>query len=102
SLLLGIEAYVGVTTGSKPPAPPQTPVPNLTPSRTLPSQAQLQVTSDTPYPQVQALLQKEIQHKTFRFKEGKHEVTVHDVAITPTGHRLLLQLDVSGAATSGL
>lgn len=101
SLQVGIDALLTVSTGKKPTVTRQPQLPAFTAVRTLPQEAQIQVTSDLSYDYLSQLLQKELREQTFTFEEGKHTLTVHDVVVSPAGHQLLLALDVSGRAKSG-
>ncbi|WP_190300282.1 DUF4403 family protein [Rufibacter hautae] len=95
SLQVGIDAFLKVLSGQK---PSQTLValPNYTPTRTLPSVAQLNIASDVSFTYLNQILEKEVKNQKFSFEEGKHQLTIHDVAISGKGTQLLLALDVSG------
>ncbi|MFC6996996.1 DUF4403 family protein [Rufibacter roseus] len=100
-LQIGIDAFLGVTSGQKPKTLVKPQLPNFSPARTLPQEASIEVATDVPYQQLTLLLRKEIQHKTFHFEEGKHQLTVHDLAVAGSGSQLRLELEVSGVAKSG-
>ncbi|AMM52839.1 hypothetical protein TH61_08315 [Rufibacter sp. DG15C] len=101
SLNVGIDAFISVTTGKKPTQTLQPQLPAFTPVRTLPQEAQIAVTTDLPYTYLTQMAQKEVRNQTFKFEEGKHQLTIHDIDISGTGSKLLLALDLSGSAKSG-
>ncbi|GGK76753.1 hypothetical protein GCM10011405_25730 [Rufibacter glacialis] len=96
-LQIGIDALVKVVSGQKPALSQGAALPEFTPTRSLPPVAQLHVASDISYAYLTQVLQKEVKNQTFRFEEGKHQLTVHDVALTGRGTQLLLDLNVSGS-----
>ncbi|WP_169788166.1 DUF4403 family protein [Rufibacter tibetensis] len=97
SLQIGIDAFVNVVSGQKPALAKAATLPNFIPSRNLPPQAQLNVASDISYEYLTQVLQQEVKNKSFSFEEGRHQLTVHDVALSGKGTQLLLNLNVSGA-----
>ncbi len=102
SLQVGIDALLSVVTGQKPTATPPLPLPAFSPTRTLPQEAQIQINSDVSFAYLTAMLQQELNQKTFTFEDGKQQLTIHDVALTGAGSQFLLALDASGHAKTGL
>ncbi|QHL88511.1 DUF4403 family protein [Nibribacter ruber] len=100
-LNVGIDAFISVTTGKKPVLPLQAQLPAFTPVQTLPQEANIAVTTDLPYTYLTQMAQKEVKNQTFKFEEGKHQLTIHDIDISGTGSKLLLALDLSGSGKSG-
>ncbi|WP_205500276.1 DUF4403 family protein [Rufibacter psychrotolerans] len=101
SLQVGIDALVQVVPGQKPQNATVQALPSFIPARSLPPQAQLNVSSHLSYAYLTQVLRKELNNQTFSFEGGKHQLTVHDIAVAGKGTQLLLALDVSGHSKAG-
>ena len=102
STRLGITSYVTVTTDGKPQVQLNRSLPKLIIDNRLTDDIQVGLTATIPYTQASQLLQTQVANQTYKFDDGKSEVTVKDAAMTPSGEQLVLMLDIDGKTKAGL
>ncbi len=102
ALRIGITSYINVTTEGKPQVQSIKKLPNLVLDNKLADNIQVGLTADIPYTQVSKMLQQQVANQTYKFDDGKSQLTVKDAAVSPAGHQLVLMLDVDGKTKAGL
>ncbi|HEY4650542.1 MAG TPA: DUF4403 family protein [Pontibacter sp.] len=102
TMRIGITSFINVTTDGKPIVRAGKALPKLLIDTKLNDNIQVGLTADVPYSHATKLLQQQVANQTYKFDEGKSQVTVKDAAITPAGDKLTLMLDVDGKTKAGL
>ncbi|MBR0569842.1 DUF4403 family protein [Microvirga sp. STS03] len=102
AMRIGITSYINVTTDGKPKAQSLKKLPNLVLDTKLTDNIQVGLTADIPYTQASKMLQQQIANQTYKFDDGKSQLTVKDATISPGGDQLVLMLDVDGKTKAGL
>ncbi|GAA4435017.1 hypothetical protein GCM10023188_26640 [Pontibacter saemangeumensis] len=102
STRLGITSYITVTTDGRPQVELNRHLPRLIIDRRLSDDIQVGLTTVTPYAQASQLLHGQVAGQTYKFDDGKSEVTIKDAAMTPSGEQLVLMLDIDGKTKAGL
>ena len=102
NLRLGFQAFVQTSLNGKPMVEINPTLPKLITDNNLTDQVQIQMTGEVPYTLATKLAKEQVASKTYRFEAGKQQITVHDAAISGSGNKLVMMLDVTGQAKAGL
>ncbi|GAB3538672.1 hypothetical protein GCM10027443_34080 [Pontibacter brevis] len=99
---LGITSYITVTTDGKPQVKQNKNLPKLIVDSRMGDAIQVGLTASIPYTHASKMVHDQVANQTYKFDEGKSQITVKDAAITPGGEQLVLMLDVDGKTKAGL
>ena len=99
---LGITSYIQVSTDGKPQTQVNKTLPKLILDSRLSDDIQIGLTANVPYAHASKMIKEQVANQTYKFDDGKSQVTVKDAAITPNGEQLVLMLDVDGKTKTGL
>ncbi|MFD2513107.1 DUF4403 family protein [Pontibacter locisalis] len=102
STRLGITSFITVTTNGKPLVQINKNLPKLIVDSRLSDDIQIGMTANIPYEHASKMIQEQIANQTYKFDDGKSQITVNDATITPGGEQLVLMLDVNGKTKAGL
>nr|WP_262910451.1 DUF4403 family protein [Pontibacter silvestris] len=99
---IGITSYITVSTDGKPQTQINKSLPKLVTDSRMSDDIQIGLTANISYAHASKMLQEQVAKQTYTFDEGKSQVTVNDVSISPNGEQLVLMLDVNGKTKAGL
>lgn len=100
TLQIGISSYLQAVTDGKPAYTPNPRLPRLITNSQLPNQVQIGLVSELSYDHATKLLKQQVTGQQYTF--GKDQITVHDLAISGSGDKVVLMLDVTGKTKAGL
>lgn len=102
NLRIGFQAFVQTVLNGKPVVQVNPTLPKLVTDDDLTDQVQIAMTGEVPYTLATKLVKEQVAGKTYRFEAGKQQITVNDAAISGSGTKLVVMLDVNGKAKAGL
>ncbi|WP_190277441.1 DUF4403 family protein [Adhaeribacter rhizoryzae] len=101
-LQIGLSSYLQTVTNGKPQVKPNLILPPLVTDNQLKNNIQIGVMGEISYSHATTILKQQLTNKQFSFADGKDQVTVHDVALSGNGDKLVVMLDVTGHTKAGL
>ncbi|MGV3502299.1 MAG: DUF4403 family protein [Adhaeribacter sp.] len=101
-LQIGLSSYLQAVTDGKPAHAPNPSLPRLITNSQLRDEIQIGLESEISYAHATQLLKQQVAGKQFSFEQGKDQVTVHDLAVSGSGDKVVLMLDVTGKTKAGL
>jgi hypothetical protein len=101
NLKIGLSSFIETFTNGKPAVKINPNLPKLITDNRIADDVQIGLSGEISYDYATKLLKEQIGGKTFKF-EGSDEVTIKDAAISPSGDKLMLMLDVDGKTKAGL
>jgi hypothetical protein len=102
TLQLGISSYLLAVTDGKPAYAPNPNLPRLITNSRLPNEVQIGLVSEISYAHATKLLHQQVVGQKYTFAGGKDQITVHDLAVSGSGDKVVLMLDVTGKTKAGL
>lgn len=102
NLRIGFSSFIKTVTNGKPPVKINPMLPKLITDNRLTDNVQIDLVGEVPYAQASKLLKEQVTGKTYTFENGKQQITVNDAAISGSGNKLVVMLDVNGQARTGL
>ncbi|WP_439881086.1 DUF4403 family protein [Pontibacter sp. MBLB2868] len=99
---LGITSYISVTTNGKPQLQLNKNLPKLIVDSRMSDDIQIGMTANIPYAHASKMIQDQIARQTYKFDDGKSQITINDATVTPGGDQLVLMLDVNGKTKAGI
>jgi hypothetical protein len=102
TLQVGISSYLQAVTDGKPTPVLNPNLPRLITNSRQPDAVQIGLVSEMSYAHATKLLAAQLKGKKFSFEKGKDQVTVHDLALSGSGDKVVLMLDVTGKTSAGL
>ncbi|KAA9340342.1 DUF4403 family protein [Adhaeribacter soli] len=100
SMRIGMNSFIETFTNGKPVFKANPTLPKLVTDSRIPDDVQIGLSGEISYDYATKLLKDQFAGKTFKF-EGSDEVTIKDAAITPSGDKLIVMLDVDGKTKAG-
>lgn len=100
SMRIGMNSYIETFTNGKPAFKNNPALPKLVTTNKIADDVQIGLSGEISYDYATKLLKEQIAGKTFKF-EGSDEVKINDAAISPSGDKLMLMLDVDGKTKAG-
>ncbi|MFC5271278.1 DUF4403 family protein [Adhaeribacter terreus] len=100
SMRIGMNSYIETFTNGKPAFKANPTLPKLITDSRIPDDVQIGLSGEISYDYATKLLKEQLAGQTFKF-EGSDEVTIKDAAISPSGDKLMLMLDVDGKTKAG-
>ena len=101
TLQIGFNSYLQTVTNGKPDFKLNTILPKLKTDSRMANIIQIGLTSEISYDHATKLLKEQLVGKRFTFAAGKDEVLVHDLALSASGDKMVLMLDVTGKTKAG-
>ncbi|MGV3589411.1 MAG: DUF4403 family protein [Adhaeribacter sp.] len=101
-LQIGLSSYLQTVTNGKPQVKPNLILPPLVTDNQLENNIQIGLMGEISYSHATKILKQQLVNKQFSFSDGKDQVTVHDVALSGSGDKLVVMLDVTGHTKAGL
>jgi hypothetical protein len=101
SLSTGFKSYVQMVSGEKPAYQSNSDLPRLIVDNTLNNNLQIGLQGLVTYEQATDITKKAIADQVFTFENGKRNVKVNDLKISPSGEKLLVKLDLTTANQRG-
>ena len=101
TMQLGFSSYLQTVTNGQPTVAPNPTLPRLLTDNNLINNVQIGLTSDISYTHATNLLKQQLNKQQFSFSNGKDQITVHDVALSGSGTKLVIMLDVTGTTQAG-
>ncbi len=102
NLRIGLSSFIETFTNGKPAVKINPNLPRLLTDNRINEDVQIGLSGEITYDYATKLLKEQIGGKTFTFEGGKDKVTIKDAAITPSGDKLMLMLDVDGTTKAGI
>lgn len=102
TLQIGLSSYLQTVTNGKPQLNLNTTLPNLQVNARLNNNVQIGLVSEITYEHATKLLQEKITGQKFTFENGKDQIKVNKAAISGSGDKIILMLDVAGHTKAGL
>ena len=101
NLRIGLSSFIETFTNGKPAVKVNPNLPKLVTDNRMADDVQIGLSGEISYDYATKLLKEQLAGQTFKF-EGSDEVTIKDAAISPSGDKLMLMLDVDGKTKAGL
>jgi hypothetical protein len=101
NLRIGLSSFIETFTNGKPAVKINPNLPKLITDSRLADDVQIGLSGEISYDYATKLLKEQLAGQTFKF-EGSDEVTIKDAAISPSGDKLMLMLDVDGKTKAGI
>ena len=101
TLQIGLNSYLQTVTNGKPNFILNSTLPKLITDSRMGNEIQIGLTSEISYDHATKLLKEQLVGKRFIFSAGKDEVLVHDLALSASGDKIVLMLDVTGKTKAG-
>jgi hypothetical protein len=102
TLQIGFSSYLQAVTDGKPTHALNPTLPRLITNSQLPNEVQIGLVSEISYAHATKLLRQQLVGQKYTFEKGKDQITVHDLAISGSGDKVVLMLDVTGQTKAGL
>jgi hypothetical protein len=102
TLQIGFSSYLQAVTDGKPSYTPNPNLPRLITNSQLPNEVQIGLVSEISYAHATRLLHQQMVGQQFTFSGGKDQIKVHDLAVSGSGDKVVLMLDVTGKTKAGL
>jgi hypothetical protein len=102
NLQIGLSSYLQTVTNGKPIVKPNLNLPPLVTDNHLANDVQIGLMGEISYTHATQILKQQLAGQQFSFSNGKDQVTVHDVALSGSGNKLVIMLDVTGTTKAGL
>jgi len=101
TLQIGFNSYIQTVTNGKPSFTPNNTLPKLLTSSRMANEIQIGLTNEISYDHATKLLKEQLVGKRFTFAGGKDEILVHDLALSTSGDKMVVMLDVTGKTKTG-
>jgi hypothetical protein len=102
TLQIGFSSYLQAVTDGKPLATPNPNLPRLITNSQISNEVQIGLVSEISYAHATKLLHQQVVGQKYEFEGGKSQVTVHDLAVSGSGDKVVLMLEVTGKTKAGL
>ena len=102
NLQIGLSSYLQTVTNGKPTVIPNPSLPPLVTDHQLVNDVQIGLMGEISYTHATQMLKQQLVGQQFSFSKGKDQVKVHDVALSGSGDKLVVMLDVTGTTKAGL
>lgn len=100
-LQIGLSSYLQTVTNGKPKVRLNLILPPLIIDNHLVNNVQIGLMGEISYSHATKILKQQLTGKQFSFANGKDQITVHDVALSGSGDKLVVMLDVTGQTKKG-
>ncbi|MDB5262547.1 MAG: hypothetical protein JWQ14_1828 [Adhaeribacter sp.] len=102
NLQIGLSSFLQTVTNGKPNIQPNLTLPPLVTDNQLVNEVQIGLMGEISYAHATQILKEQMVGQQFTFSKGKDQITVHDVALSGSGDKLVVMLDVTGTTKAGL
>ncbi|QNF32103.1 DUF4403 family protein [Adhaeribacter swui] len=102
NLRIGFNSFIETVTNGKPQVKVNPTLPKLITDNRLTDNVQIGLIGEVPFAHATQLLKEQVTGQTFKFENGKQQITVNNAEISGSGDKLVVMLDVNGQAKTGL
>ncbi|GEO05100.1 hypothetical protein AAE02nite_27640 [Adhaeribacter aerolatus] len=101
NLQIGLSSYLQTITNGKPKVQLNPILPPLVTDNHLVNNVQIGLMGEISYDHATKILKQQLTGKQFSFSDGRDQLTVHDVALSGSGDKLVVMLNVTGQTKKG-